>query len=117
MSKKKDRPTIVVLCGSTRFGEQFRRANLEETLAGKIVLTVGCDMRSDEAVFHGFSADALAAVKTQLDALHLHKIRLADEALILNYHGCIGPSTANELAYARSLGKTIRFLEPERNNE
>lgn len=43
-----DRPTIVCLCGSTRFGEAYQKANLEETLAGKIVLTIGCDMKSDE---------------------------------------------------------------------
>ncbi len=36
-------PTIVCLCGSTRFSEAFREANLRETLAGKIVLTVGCE--------------------------------------------------------------------------
>jgi hypothetical protein len=33
------RPQIVVLCGSTRFSEAFRKANLEETLVGKIVLS------------------------------------------------------------------------------
>lgn len=41
------RPKIVTLCGSTRFGEAFDRANLEETLAGNIVLTVGCVASSD----------------------------------------------------------------------
>ena len=37
--------------------------------------------------------------------------RLADEVLILNVNGYIGESTARELAYARSLGKPVRFLE------
>ena len=39
------------------------------------------------------------------------KIDLADEVLILNVNGYIGESTARELAYARSLGKPVRFLE------
>jgi hypothetical protein len=40
-------PHIVCLVGSTRFGEAFAKANLEETLAGKIVLSVGSMTHSD----------------------------------------------------------------------
>lgn len=40
-------PTIVCLCGSTRFASAFQNALLEETLAGRIVLTVGCVTSSD----------------------------------------------------------------------
>jgi hypothetical protein len=101
------RPTIVCLCGSTRFGEAFRQANLTETLAGRIVLTVGCDFKSDDAL--GLSPDT----KERLDDLHMRKIDLADEVLILNVGGYIGESTRRELAYSRSLGKNVRFLEPE----
>lgn len=36
-----DRPVTVCLCGSTRFYEAFQQANFEETMAGKIVLSVG----------------------------------------------------------------------------
>lgn len=49
-TKRDARPTIVCLCGSTRFGEAFAKANLEETLAGKIVLSVGSMTHSDAAV-------------------------------------------------------------------
>jgi hypothetical protein len=34
-------PRRVCLCGSTRFYEAFQRANYEETMAGRIVLSVG----------------------------------------------------------------------------
>lgn len=44
------RPRIICLCGSTRFSEAFQRANLEETLKGNIVLTVGSMMHSDDDV-------------------------------------------------------------------
>jgi len=104
-------PRIVCLCGSTRFSDAFRAANLRETLAGNIVLTIGCDMRSDAEVFAGYSEEQLAEVKKKLDELHLRKIDMADEVLILNVDGYIGESTRRELAYARAHGKTVRWLE------
>jgi hypothetical protein len=105
-AQRQGMPTIVCLCGSTRFSEAFRAANLSETLAGRIVLTIGCDMRSDDAL--GLPADT----KAMLDELHLRKIDLADEALILNVGGYVGDSTAREIQYARLRGKQIRYLEP-----
>ncbi len=107
-----DRPTIVCLCGSTRFSEAYQRANLTETLAGHIVLTIGCDMRADAALFDAMTDAERQQVKERLDTLHLHKIALADEILILNCGGYLGDSTRRELHYARSLGKRVRFLEP-----
>lgn len=108
----KTRPTIVCLCGSTRFSEAFQRANLNETLAGRIVLTIGCDMRSDAAVFADYSEQELARVKLDLDELHKRKIDLADEILVLNVDGYIGQSTRSEIEYAQSHRKGIRYLEP-----
>lgn len=105
------RPTIVCLCGSTRFGEEFREANLRETLSGRIVLTIGCDMRSDADLFATMTDVERAAIKRDLDELHKRKIDLADEVLILNVGGYIGESTRNELEYAQARGKRIRFLE------
>lgn len=46
-----------------------------------------------------------------LEALHLRKIDLADEVLILNVGGYIGTGTAREIAYAGRQGKRVRFLE------
>jgi hypothetical protein len=105
MSKSQQvRPTIVCLCGSTRFVEVFRYVNQRETLAGKIVLAPGC-----------FQGDAvlrvLPGVKQRLDELHLHKIALADEILVVNVGGYIGQSTRREIAYARQHGKRVRWLE------
>ena len=97
--------TIVCLCGSTRFMEAFQEANLRETLAGKIVLSVGCDTKSDSQL--GLSEE----VKAGLDALHLNKIDLADEILVLNVGGYVGRSTAREILYAYEHDKPIRWLE------
>jgi hypothetical protein len=106
----KTRPTIVCLCGSTRFSEAYQKANLNETVAGKIVLTIGCDLRSDGQLFEGYSTEQLGELKAKLDELHLRKIDLADEVLILNVGGYIGDSTRREIEYAMKLNKPIRYL-------
>jgi hypothetical protein len=100
------RPKIVVLCGSTRFLNAFREANLRETLAGHIVLSIGCDTKSDDALALGLDE------KFALDLLHLHKIDLADEVIVLNVGGYMGSSTLREVRYAFLMGKSVRFLEP-----
>lgn len=108
----KARPVIVCLCGSTRFLDAFRKANLEETLAGHIVLSIGCDMRTDTEIFGHMPDAELTKVKQQLDELHKRKIDLADEILVLNVGGYIGQSTRSEVIYARTHSKRIRLLEP-----
>ena len=110
------RPTIVCLCGSTRFAEAFAAANCRETLAGRIVLSVGCNLKKDASMLARPEAE-LDDMKRRLDELHLRKIDLADEVLILNVDGYIGDSTKRELAYARSQGKVVRWLEPEVTDE
>jgi len=106
-------PTIVCLCGSTKFSDAYQTANLTETLAGKIVLTIGCDIRSDAALFEHKPEQELREIKRQLDELHLRKIELADEVLILNVGGYVGDSTQREIQWARYKGKVIRYLEPD----
>jgi hypothetical protein len=105
-------PTIVCLCGSTRFMSAFQEAMLAETVVGRIVLTIGCDIRSDTDLFRRMSPRDRASLKERLDTLHLRKIDLADEVLILNVGGYIGESTAKELEYAIRARKRIRYLEP-----
>ncbi|MDJ0342221.1 hypothetical protein QMK19_03345 [Streptomyces sp. H10-C2] len=100
-------PPIVVLCGSTRFMDEFADANLRLTARGRIVLSVGCNMK----VEHELWADPEDAeiLKVQLDILHRRKILLADEVLVVGDY--VGQSTRGEIDYARSLGKPIRFTD------
>jgi hypothetical protein len=100
-----ERPVIVCLCGSTRFSQAFQEANFRETLAGRIVLTIGCDTKSDEGL------RLSEQDKERLDQLHLHKVELADEVLVLNVGGYIGMSTSREIAHAWRAGKRVRWLE------
>lgn len=105
-----ERPTIVCLCGSTRFYEAFQQANFEETMKGNIVLSVGFYPHSSTQA-HGEKIGITPEQKKELDLLHLRKIDLADEVLVLNVSGYIGESTVRELEYAKAMGKTVRFLE------
>jgi hypothetical protein len=99
------RPTIVCLCGSGRFMDAFNHAEFSETLAGKIVLTIGCNTKDIAR------CEELKPYKPALDELHKRKIDLADEVLILNVGNYIGDSTRSELEYAIANGKKVRWLE------
>lgn len=50
-------------------------------------------------------------VREILDELHLRKIDLSDEVLVVNVNGYVGESTRNELAYAKRIGRAIRYME------
>ena len=98
------KPTIVCLCGSTRFKDAFETAARVETLSGKIVLSVGlCG--------HLEGLDMSSDTKKMLDELHKRKIDIADEILVLNVQGYIGESTKSEILYARNHDKVVRYLE------
>jgi len=99
-------PTIVCLCGSTKFRKAFESANLTETLKGNIVLSVGCFMHHDSIII-------TPEEKEKLDELHLRKIDLADEILVINPDNYIGDSTRNEIKYAQSRAKKIRYTSTE----
>jgi hypothetical protein len=104
-------PTIVCLCGSTRFWREFQEVNRQETLAGKIVLSIANVASSDAELFAGLSEQEREHIVKTLDELHFRKIELADEVLIINKNGYMGESTKWELEYAQHLGKVIRWLE------
>jgi hypothetical protein len=108
---RQKRPTIVCLCGSTRFFAAFQQANYEETMAGRIVLSVGFYPHAALEHGHGEGVGHDSTQKVALDALHLQKIDLADEVLVLNVRGYIGSSTRREIAHAEATGKPIRYLE------
>ena len=104
-------PRIVCLCGSTRFKDAFDEANYQETMAGRIVLSVGFFMHASGNK-HGEEIGCTPEQKAALDNLHKRKVELADDVLILNVGGYIGESTRGELNHAIALGKAVRYLEP-----
>jgi hypothetical protein len=108
-----ERPTIVCLCGSTRFFDVFSKLNLEGTLAGKIVLSIASDRQTEESIFDAMNEAELEQVKQKLEKLHFQKIDLADEILVVNVNCYVGESTTREILYARETKKNVRWLEPE----
>ena len=96
---------VVTLCGSTRFKEQFFEVQKKLTLKGYIVISVGLFGHSgdDEVWTDG--------VKEMLDRMHLSKIDMADEIFVINVDGYVGESTKREIAYAKSKGKIVNYLE------
>ena len=106
--RKLNSTEIVCLCGSTRFIDTFNEWRQKLTLEGKIVLSVEIVTTQSKKVDPQYSNPS---VKKMLDELHLRKIDLANEVMILNVGGYIGESTRNELNYAIKEGKKITYLE------
>src|SRR5690606_11393108 len=111
-AKSFPRPRIVTLCGSSRFFEQFQRANFEETRAGRIVLSLGFHHHRPDVT--GESVPVTPEEKLMLDELHLRKIDLSNEILVINVNDYIGASTRREIWYAQATSKMVRFLFPTR---
>ena len=94
---------VITLCGSTRFKDEFERINKELTLAGNIVMSVGC---------FGHSGDTFTEEqKVMLDDIHKRKIDMADAIFVINKNGYIGSSTRSEIEYAKAHAKVIYYLE------
>ena len=93
---------VVCLCGSTRFKAQFLAAAERLALAGRVVLMPG--------VFSKADGRALSSEEIErLTRLHLRKIEMADEVLVIDPGGVVGDATSEEIEVARQLGKTVRF--------
>lgn len=109
MDEIKRKPTIVCLCGSTRFYNEFQEANYQESMKGNIVITLGWYPDRENV------PEVTPDEKIKLDALHFKRIEMADEILVLNINGYIGDSTRREMSHAMKLGKTVRFAEEPKN--
>lgn len=94
---------VITLCGSTKFKEDFERVNRELTLAGNIVLSVGCFGHAGDV----FTKDQ----KVMLDDIHKRKIDMADAIYVINKDDYIGKSTSSEIEYAAVHRKEIIFME------
>lgn len=103
---------VVTLCGSTRFEAEFAEVNQRLTMEGCVVISLGM-FRLPDLPDYDWAAD-IADLKGRVGAVHLQKIRMADEVYIVDPGGYLGESTRREIAYAESLGKPVRYLSRER---
>ena len=103
---------VVTLCGSTRFKDEFMKAQKDLTLKGNIVISVGLFGHSgDKEVWENMDEDTLTKTKIMLDDMHKRKIDMADEIFVINVNGYIGDSTRSEIEYAIKHGKKVNYLE------
>ena len=113
-----EKPEIICMCGSTRFGDLMSIASWELEKLGKIVLRVNY-LPQWYGEFKGYNENAHYAdqegLKEKLDELHFKKIDMCDRVYVCNYHGYVGESTRNEINYAESVGKPITYLVEDKN--
>ncbi|MBR6504818.1 MAG: hypothetical protein IKT41_03805 [Clostridia bacterium] len=103
---------VITLCGSTKFKEEFIKAQKELTLKGYIVISVGLFGHSgDSEVWENMDEGTLTKTKEMLDDMHKRKIDMADEIFVINVGGYIGESTKSEIKYAKDTGKKVNYLE------
>ena len=99
---------VVTLCGSTKFKDDFIRAQEELTLNGSIVLSVGLFGHADGK----YNKEITPDVKLMLDDMHKRKIDLSDYVFVINRNGYIGESTKSEIEYAKQTGKPVYYMYP-----
>lgn len=95
---------IVFIAGSTRFKEYFEKYAFEFTLKGYIVLIPSVYQHAEGLVFD-------KDTKNLLKMMDRPKIVLADEVFVINPEGYVGHSTSEDVQYAQSLGKEVKYME------
>ena len=99
------RHQVVTLCGSTRFKEDFLKAQEALTLAGKLVISLGF-------FEHAEGKTITPETEALLADIHRQRIDMSDSIFVINRDDYIGKSTASEIAYARAAGKSVSFMFP-----
>ena len=109
-------PKIICICGSTRFIEKMAVLSWELEKEGNIVIgmhLLPINYLDKNALDITDNVAESQGVKKDIDELHLRKIDLAHEILVVNIDGYIGDSTRSEIEYAEKIGKPVRFLEKQ----
>jgi len=110
-NRSTDKPTVITLCGSSRFTKQMLIKQWELTKEGYIVMS-WCALPDD--YYQGDDKTHIGdqeGVKEFVDENHKRKIDISDEILVLNIDGYIEESTRSEIDYAVKMGKVVKYLE------
>ena len=103
---------VITLCGSTKFKDEFLKAQKDLSLKGNIVISVGLFGHSgDSEVWENMDEGTITKTKEMLDDMHKRKIDMSDEIFVINVNGYIGDSTKSEIEYAIKTGKKVNYLE------
>jgi len=95
------RKTIAII-GSSKFKDQQMGIAQRETLLGNVVLITGFWHHVDKKPITDEQ-------KARLDELSLYKVKIADEVIVVNPHGYVGQSTAEQIKFAEAQGKPISY--------
>jgi hypothetical protein len=95
-------PAILCLCGSMRFVEEFEQS--KERLESSGFLVIGPHV-IPESNRDKYRMETCGRIQRG-------RILLCDELYVINKSKYIGESTKAEIAYAESLGKMIKYMEP-----
>lgn len=93
---------VLTLCGSTRFQKEFIDAQELYTKKGYIVLS---PMAFNIRAYHDNET-----FMQMFHEMHLQKIDMADEILVVNPDNYIGEHTKQEIAYAIQQNKKVHYL-------
>jgi hypothetical protein len=108
---KAPKARVVTLCGSTKFKDAINSENKRLTMEGHVVISLGLFGHTDLPDYN-WDTDA-TDLKTMLDKLHFQKIDMADWVHVVNVGGYYGESTKREIAYAKSVGKAVTFMDTQ----
>jgi hypothetical protein len=109
----------ITLCGSTRFAERFREANIALTMAGHIVYSISLAGRqAGQEADKPFGITINDDDKRTLDLVHLKKISESDAIIVIGWRrtladlsvtdtSYIGESTRREIEWAVMSEKTV----------
>jgi len=106
------KPKVITMCGSSRFCDKMAViAWLLERDEGAITLSLHL-LPSWYTTVESHLAEE-EGVAGAMDVLHLCKIDMSDEIYVVDWEGYVGDSTRNEIEYAKSWGKRIRYFSSE----
>ena len=94
---------VITLCGSTKFKDEFIKAQKELTLKGYIVISPCLFAQSGDK--EALNDD----IREMLDDMHKRKIDMSDAIMVIDVGDYIGESTKKEIEYAKSQGKFVYF--------
>lgn len=104
------KPKVIVMCGSSKFVQIMAVA---AWILERDELAIVMSLHLLPEWYPDCPADHLAeheGCAKEMDQLHLRKIDLCDEIFVIDFDDYIGESTANEIKYAQSEGKRIRYF-------
>lgn len=93
---------VVAIIGSSKFKDHQLGIAQRETLLGNVVLLTGFWHHVDKKPITDEQ-------KARLDELSLHKVKMADEVIVVNPNGYIGQSTAEQIKFAEAHEKKLHY--------